>query len=144
MATILFRKENGVIDLSRIEKQLYSAFSLLKNGEYTLSITKKINKRTPDQNRLMWLWFSCIGHNVGMHHIKVKEAICAHLSTEEVEIEGKRYKVPISTSKLNKEQFTSFLEQVKMWAHETLGLDLPEPSDLIFEEFEKEYGKYLT
>lgn len=144
MATILFRKENGVIDLSRIEKQLYSAFSLLKNGEYTLSITKKINKRTLDQNRLMWLWFSCIGQNVGLHHIKAKEAVCAHLSTEEVEIEGKRYKVPISTSKLNKEQFTAFLEQVKMWAHETLGLDLPEPSDLIFEEFEKEYGRYLT
>lgn len=144
MATILFKKENGVIDISRIEKQLYSAFSLLKNGEYTLSITRKINKRTLDQNRLMWLWFSCIGQNVGLHHIKAKEAICAHLSTEEVEIEGKRYKVPISTSKLNKEQFTAFLEQVKMWAHETLGLDLPEPSDLIFEEFEKEYGKYLT
>lgn len=55
-ATII--KKDGKANM---DKDFNFMLSLLRNGEYTLTIKRKTKPRTMDQNALMWMWFRCVG-----------------------------------------------------------------------------------
>ena len=140
MYKLFFKKEKGLVDISRVEKFLYSAFPMLKNGDYEIQISKKTQRRSLNQNSLMWMWFNCLADNFGCTSKDMHDILCKELSTNYVTIGDKQFKVPISTSKLNTEEFSIFMERVQNWAlTEGEGIRLPTPSDQCFEEFEKRY-----
>jgi hypothetical protein len=59
--TIRFIKNNGEVQYKQnILNNLDNAFNTIKNGEYILTVSKEVKKRSLDQNALMWLWFTCI------------------------------------------------------------------------------------
>lgn len=51
-------KKDGKIQM---DKSFEFMCSTLRNGEYTVTIKKKTQPRTLNQNALMWKWFQCIG-----------------------------------------------------------------------------------
>lgn len=55
-ATIIKKDGKATMD-----KDFNFMLSLLRNGEYTLTIKRKTKPRTLDQNALMWMWFRCVG-----------------------------------------------------------------------------------
>ena len=55
-ATIIKKDGKATLD-----KPFEFMLSLLRNGEYTLTIKRKTKPRTLNQNALMWQWFRCIG-----------------------------------------------------------------------------------
>jgi len=56
------------------------------------------------------------------------------LFKKEVEIEA-------STTRLSTKEFTTFLDKIYLFASETLGIILPKPDDICFNEF---YTNYLS
>ena len=51
-------KKDGKIQM---DKSFEFMCSTLRNGDYTVTIKRKTQPRTLNQNALMWKWFQCIG-----------------------------------------------------------------------------------
>ena len=129
-------KKDGVVTLNG---NLDYAFSTLKNGTYTLSIKKKVKPRSLNQNALMWMWFSCIEHETGTPRNDVHDYYCAKFLPHEINFAGKRATVFGGTSTLSTEQFTTFLNMIQADAASELGITLPLPEDLYYQEFVEQY-----
>lgn len=57
MEATLTKKDGKV----QMDKSFEFMCSTLRNGEYTITIKRKTQPRTLNQNALMWKWFQCIG-----------------------------------------------------------------------------------
>ena len=44
------------------DKEPAAIFSSLRNGRYVVTIVREKDRRSIEQNALMWLWFSCINN----------------------------------------------------------------------------------
>jgi len=139
--TISISKKEGKINES-ISTQINMALKTLANGEYTLTITKRRTKRSVEQNSLMWMWFNCIENETGTSKQDVHDYCCRAFNYRVVEINGKQEKVAGGTSKLTTVTMTDFLNKVQAWAASELGIILPNPDDLEFEEFQKYYKQF--
>lgn len=112
----------------------------ISQREYKVSIVRKAEKRTLQQNRLYRLWLNCISAESGndvedLHeYFKLK-----YLDVHARIIYGQEVVRVTSTTELNTEQFTAFLKRVQEWASVELGIILPEPEDMIFSQFEERY-----
>lgn len=120
------KDKQGVIDY--IEK--------LPDKVYRVEITLKRENRTVSQNRLYWLYLACLEDETGM------EKECLHdyfkqkyLTIEDVEIGNITIKKTISTTKLNTSQFSEYTNKIAAFASAELGIILPNPEDLAFEQF---------
>ena len=66
MNTIEFRKTKGeTLDVGALLTWVERHINWLGNGLYELKIAKKVKRRSLPQNRLMWMWFACIGQDTG-------------------------------------------------------------------------------
>lgn len=116
----------------------------ISQREYKVSIVRKAEKRTLQQNRLYRLWLNCISAESGndvedLHeYFKLK-----YLDVHARIIYGQEVVRVTSTTELNTEQFTAFLDKVQQWASIELGIILPEPEDMIFSQFEERYKNYI-
>lgn len=137
METTTFIKRDGKVQF--LGKTLEFILSLLKNGTYTVVIKRKSEKRSVSQNALMWMWFACIADNTGNTKEDVHDAYCLKFLTHSFEIDGKWYRVPGRTSELDMIGFTEFLNKVQADAGTELGIILPNPEDLMYEEFYQTY-----
>lgn len=118
---------------------LESLLATLPFGRYVLTVAKKHTKRSLSQNALMWMWFNCISRETGMPIDDIHDTYCARfLARNAATLRGEMVRVYGSTSRLNKEEMTTFLDQVQADAAE-MGIMLPRPEDLYFEEFYNEY-----
>lgn len=63
----------------------------------------------------------------------------AVLGYKEVSMFGKQSYELTPTSSLNTQQFTLFIEKIQAWAASELGIVLPIPEDLIFQQFLEYY-----
>lgn len=111
------------------------------NGTYTLTFDKAKKPRTNDQNRLMWLWFGCIAKSwseaCGMAFTsqQVHDAYCLKFlptHTPAGIIAG-------STRGLTTEQMSEFLNNIQADAASDYGITLPNPEDVYFEIWAKQY-----
>jgi len=98
-------------------------------------------RRSVDQNALYWLWLKCIADETGNEenwlHEYFKET---YLFRGYFEMGGKMYTCNTSTTRLNTSGFTEYLEKIKIFASSELGIILPLPEDLHFNEFYEKYG----
>ena len=131
--------ENDVI--SRVRMWLNDA----TNGNYVLSFDRIKRPRSNEQNRLMWVWFTCIARSW-------TEATGKVFTPQNVHDAYCQCFLPItlpngtniagSTSRLTSEQMTEFLNRVKVDASETYGIHLLSLSDEAYEEWSRQYINY--
>ena len=108
----------------------------------TIVITKE--KRTLDQNKLYWLWLSCIAKETGNDKDDLHEYfIYKYLNPELVQVFEKMIYKRLSTSTLDTKQFTKYLNKIQVFANTELAIELPNPEDLKFAEFFEYYKNYI-
>ena len=145
MNTIEFRKTKGeTLDVSALLKWVERHINWLGNGLYELKIAKKVKRRSLPQNRLMWMWFACIGKDCGqsiddIHDYYAYKFLPRYITDIET---GSQVRVGGHTSTLTTEAFTEFLNQVQADAATELNITLPTPDDLAWEEFEAQFKEY--
>jgi len=108
----------------------------------TVVITKE--KRTLDQNRLYWLWLTCIAENTGNDKDNLHEFfILKYLQPELIQVFEKLIYKRLSTTLLDTRRFTEYLNKIQLFANTELAIELPNPEDLKFAEFYEYYKNYI-
>lgn len=136
MAETTLRKIGGVVTM---DKPFDYLCSLLRNGTYSVKITRKTAPRTLSQNSLMWLWYTCMEESTGTDKDTIHSYYKAKFLRREITINGKVAVIVESTSNLNSAQMTAFLDKVKADAATEFGINLPLPEDMYYNEFVEEY-----
>ncbi len=126
-------------DQVSFNKEPAAVFSLLRNGQYTVTISKAREPRSIDQNNLMWLWFTCIEAETGVSKQDVHDHYCRMFNRKIITWNGRQEVIAQGTSKLSKEEMKTFLEKVQADAQTEFGIRLPDPEDMYFEEFYQTY-----
>ena len=116
------------------------AFSLLRNGKYQVLIKRADERRSIDQNALMWMWFACIERETGTPKDDVYMYYCKKFLCKIIEIGNHREKIYNTSSKLTLEEMTEFLNKIKVDAATELGITLPLPEDRFFEQFYAQFN----
>ena len=129
-------KRDGVVTM---DKDFSFMCSLLRNGEYKVSITRKTKPRTISQNSLMWMWYTCKEEATGTPKEDSHDYYKSKYLSRDVAVGNKWYRVPGSTTDLNTLQMTNYLEKVKADAATEFGITLPLPEDRNYEAFVAEY-----
>lgn len=139
-----FSKERGTIaDKQSIHSTLDMWLNTITNGNYVLTVERVQRPRSNPQNRLMWVWFTCIAQ-------AWSEATGRAFTTEQVHDAYCQMLLPVtmpngatiagSTSKLSAEEFTDFLNKVQADAAAEYGIQLPNPEDAMYYQFAKDFG----
>lgn len=117
----------------------------LSNGKtYNLAISVKRAIRSLSQNKLYWLWLTCIEHETGNEKETLHEYFKQeYLGRMSVPIFGSEVYPCRSTTGLNTKEYTAYLNNIQVFASSELGVILPVPSDLHFQEFYEHYKDLL-
>ena len=121
------------------DKEPAALFASLRNGRYVVTITREKQPRSIDQNSLMWMWFSCISDETNIPVQDVHDYYCAKFLRKQIVWNGATRTVIEGTSKQTKDRMSIFLNQVQADAATELGIRLPLPEDLYFEQFYQTY-----
>lgn len=130
--TVTVRKVDGRVTT---DIDLGYLFSTLKNGTYTITIKRASEKRSISQNDLMWMWFACIERETGTPKNDVYNFYTKKFLQKVVQVGDRLERCVESTSQLNKERFTEFLNKVQADVASEFGIQLPIPEDRYFEQF---------
>lgn len=139
-----FTKRGGAVQFAEtLHRRLDTQLSLMPNGDYTVKIERVQTPRTLSQNRILWLWLTCIEHETGTDRRDIHDLLCTLYLRRDVETAGRIYTVTGGTSSLTVEGMTDFLNKVQAWAATELGITLPTPADLAWDEFERQFKGYI-
>lgn len=119
---------DGNVDLSGL-------FSTLRNGTYTITVKRATEKRTIAQNDLMWLWFTCIAHETGTPKEDVYSYYCRKFLAKQIRFGDRLVNVNETSSRLNTQQMSDFMNKIQADAATELGVQLPLPTDRYYDAF---------
>lgn len=131
-------KSDGII---KMEKTFDYMCSKIRNGRYKVVISRYNEKRSLDQNALMWMWFTCIESETGTNKMDIHDYYCKLFLSRTALVKGKDEIVTSGTSKLSTKELSRFLDQVKADAATELGISLPLPEDRYYSQFINEYRR---
>ena len=134
---ILVTKKDGRLTFS---EEPAAIFEFLSNGEYVMTIKRMSKKRSIQQNDLLWMWMECISRETGTGKDDVYMYYCKKFLMKIITIGEKQEKIYNTSSKLNTEQMTDFLNKIQADAAQELGIRLPQPEDRFFEAFYQQYN----
>ena len=134
--TVILTKKDGRVML---DQELPYIFSTLSNGKYQITIKKVSEKRSIAQNELLWIWMACIENETGTPKDEIYMYYCKKFLMRTMTIGQKMERIYLTSSKLNTEQMTTFLNQIQADALQELGITLPTPQDRFFEAFYADY-----
>lgn len=114
----------------------------VSQGEYTVKVAKRAEKRTLSQNRLYRLWLNCISAETGndvedLHEYFKMEFLGVYSRI----IYGKEVARGYTTTDLTTEQFKVYLDNIQRWASVEQGIILPDPESLQWEQFLNRYDR---
>ena len=135
--TVIMTKNDGRLTF---DVELPYVFSLLANGKYTITIKRANEKRSIPQNDLMWMWFTCIERETGTPKEDVYMYYCKKFLMKTIQVGNKMERIYNTSSKLNMEQMTEFLNKIQVDAATELGITLPKPEDRFFEQFYAQFN----
>lgn len=122
---------NGGIVQNR--KPITTLFRSLKDGKYLIEISGA-DKRSNPQNRYYWgLVVPLIQKGIkdlGTELTKEEthEFLKARFNVQELYKDtGEQISIPVSTTRLNKEQFSEYIEKIQRFASEFLSITIPDP-----------------
>lgn len=128
------------------DKQAVGAYiDSLPNGKrYDINIAVHRERRTIDQNRLLFLWINCISGETGQDkdelHIYFKHKF---LDQDFIRVFGQQIYITPTTTTLDTKQFTDYLNNIRVFAATELGITLPNPEDAIWAQFYQTYNNYI-
>ena len=134
--TVIMRKQDGRVTF---DQELAYLFSTLANGTYSITVKKVQEKRSIAQNDLMWMWLTCIQNETGTNKDEIYMYYCKKFLMKTVSVGQKMERIYMTTSKLNSEQMSEFLNKVQADALSELGIRLPTPQDRFWEAFYQDY-----
>ena len=134
--TVIMRKQDGRVTF---DQELAYLFSTLANGTYSITVKKVQEKRSIAQNDLMWMWLTCIQNETGTNKDEIYMYYCKKFLMKTVSVGHKMERIYMTTSKLNTEQMSDFLNKLQADAQTELGITLPTPQDRFWEAFYQEY-----
>ena len=135
--TVIMTKNDGRLTF---DVELPYVFSLLANGKYTITIKRANEKRSIPQNDLMWMWLTCIERETGTPKEDVYMYYCKKFLMKTIQVGNKMERIYNTSSKLNMEQMTEFLNKIQVDAATELGITLPKPEDRFFEQFYAQFN----
>ena len=135
--TVIMTKNDGRLTF---DVELPYVFSLLANGKYTITIKRANEKRSIPQNDLMWMWLTCIERETGTPKDDVYMYYCKKFLMKTIQVGNKMERIYNTSSKLNMEQMTEFLNKIQVDAATELGITLPKPEDRFFEQFYAQFN----
>lgn len=141
----IYKSEGRVLEPDNIHLWLDRQLKYITNGQFTLSLARKVTKRSLAQNRLMWLWFACLEHETGQPAMDFHDHYCIKFLAHDFvdPATGVVERVGGHTSELSKDAFAEFLNKVQADAAEWFGITLPSPDDICFQDFYNEYNRYV-
>lgn len=134
-----------------MDKDFAFMCSLLKNGEYTVTIKKKTKPRSLSQNALYWVWLrsvgNCFAETTGDEYWCTKEGqdnlhnryAKKYLSFPK-DVNGHVEYVTRSTTSLTSAEMSSYMEKIKTDVATEFGIVLPLPQDRYYSAFIDQYG----
>lgn len=132
------KKEGGRVSLSA---ELDCLFSTLSNGSYTITVKRTREKRTINQNSLMWAWFACIEENTGTSKDDIYMYYCKKFLSRIIYVNNKEEYIYRTSSMLSTIEMSEFMTKIQADAASELGITLPIPDDRYFEEFYEQYKR---
>jgi hypothetical protein len=135
--TLRFSKYAGNISWDRYSFASYCG--ALEDGAYEMDVRKAKVKRSISQNRLYWMWLTCVQDESGTDKNDIHDLFRRKFLSKTVKFNGKRKRVAMSTAGLSKDQFTEYLNKIQVFVNTELAIVLPNPSDVHFSEFEEKY-----
>jgi len=135
--TVVMTKKDGRLTF---DQELPYVFSTLSNGTYTITVKRQNEKRSIAQNDLMWMWLTCIEHETGTPKDEVYMYYCKKFLMRTIKIGDRQERIYMTSSKLNSEQMTEFLNKIQADAAQELGITLPLPTDRFFEQFNQQFN----
>lgn len=142
MRKILFQKHGSNTNTSQVIGMLQCWMRDAANGSYIISFEKERQRRSPNQNQLMWLWFTCIAEQwsdaTGHAFTKddVHDAYCLRFLPQATPMGN----IAGSTHSLDSQQMSDFLNKVQADAAVEYGIQLPSPSDEYFSLWAEQYN----
>ena len=136
MKQFVVTKSNGKVDRN---VDLTGVFSTLRNGTYTITVKRATEKRTIAQNDLMWLWFTCIEQETGTPKEDVYSYYCRKFLQKQVRIGERLVWVNETSSRLNTQQMSEFMNKIQADAATEMGIQLPLSSDRYYDAFCEAY-----
>lgn len=107
---------------------------------YSVEIKKKTIRRTLPQNSLYWLYVTCIADETGNDKEAIHDELRRlFLPVHSGELGGRPIEKLTSTTTLNTVQFTHYIDKIVAFAASEIGIALPDPSDLYWEQFYEHY-----
>lgn len=137
MKVVRVEKKDGRVSL---DTDLDYLFSTLRNGSYNLILKRVNEKRTINQNDLMWMWFRCIENDTGTDKNDIYMYYCKKFLCKVIRVGEKVEKVYETSSMLNTAQMSEFMTKIQADAASELGITLPIPEDKYFEAFYQQYN----
>lgn len=134
---IILNKQDGRLTF---DQEPAAVFEFLSNGQYVITIKRMNTKRSIAQNDLMWMWFECISRETGTSRDDIYMYYCKKFLCKIIIIGEKREKIYSTSSKLNTEQMTEFLNNIQADAAQEFGIRLPQPEDRFFEAFYQQFN----
>lgn len=102
---------NGILTILNSKK--FDEYLLSLNGEIELTVDKKKDKRTINQNSFYWLYLGVIADETGEDIYDLHRFLKRKLLPPEFkEILGETIKLPASTTELNKIDFGRYMEKI--------------------------------
>jgi hypothetical protein len=103
-------KQNG-----KIGKGLVDYIQGLTDGKYRVIVEKYFNSRSTQQNKFYWNYLRIIEEETGqdandIHEVAKRKFLPPRFTT----INGEEYKLPATTTKLNKAEFGQYIEKVSI------------------------------
>ena len=135
--TIVMTKRDGKM---MFDVEPAYVFSTLQNGTYHITVKRASEKRSIAQNDLMWMWLSCIERETGTSKDDVYMYYCKKFLMKTIQVGEKLERIYNTSSKLNTEQMTQFLNNIQQDALHELGIRLPLPEDRFFEAFYNQFN----
>lgn len=116
----------------------------LPDKKFIAKIERAKEIRSMSQNKLYWMWLSCIQADTGNFREDLHEEFSRMFLPKVTRIyRDEEIEKPISTTKLDTKQFTDYLDRVQQFASVEFGCILPNPEDLIFNEFVEAYQNQI-
>ena len=135
--SVIMKKSEGRLTF---DIELPYLFSTLQNGTYTITVKRANEKRSIPQNDLMWMWLTCIERETGTPKDDIYMYYCKKFLMKTIQVGEKLERIYTTSSKLNTEQMTEFLNKMQADALTELGITLPRPEDRFFEQFYNQFN----
>ena len=129
-------------------KSRLEAIELVSNLDLTkvhhVKITCKRGKRSISANNLYWMWLTCLEDETGQDKEDLHDFFKQkYLGTESRLCFGIVYNRTVTTTILDDKQFSQYLKKIQIFASTELGITLPNPDDIRFEQFKDHYSKFI-